>query len=352
MVQSGFRYGEGVRPARGSSRSVARLTALVLGIVVALVVAGCGSSSSGGGSSASTTAAVREIKNSYGVTKVSGTPTRVVTLGWGTTEAALAVGVRPVAIPRASGVGEDAQGYLPWVAQWYEKNGGPRPTLLNTDADIPYEDIIKAKPDLILATEAGLTKDQYNKLSKIAPTISHPGEPWGTNWLDIITISGEGLNKAAEAKKVVAGLNAETAKAAAAHPEFSGKSITALTWEEGTLYVHQPSDPRVQLLGELGFKVDTSVSGLISGDTNKLSLENTDKITSDMVVMYYGTDQLRQSFEKTSAAQAMKQFSAGTVASVVGAANVAAVSPPTALSWPWVIQPFTATLATAADHVK
>ena len=44
----------------------------------------------------------------------------------------------------------------------------------------------------------------------------------------------------------------------------------------------------------------------------------------------------------------MPQFGRRQVASVVGAANVAAVSPPTALSWPWTIDAFTAALSTAA----
>ncbi|BAK37005.1 putative ABC transporter substrate-binding protein [Microlunatus phosphovorus NM-1] len=53
------------------------------------------------------------IQHAFGSTEVTKTPSRVVTLGWGPTEAALAVGVVPVAIPRGTGNGGDKEGYHP-----------------------------------------------------------------------------------------------------------------------------------------------------------------------------------------------------------------------------------------------
>jgi hypothetical protein len=50
--------------------------------------------------------------------------------------------------------------------------------------------------------------------------------------------------------------------------------------------------------------------------------------------MYHATAAERREFEAGPVPELMPQFGRRQVASVVGAANVAAVSPPTALSWP------------------
>lgn len=51
--------------------------------------------------------------------------------------------------------------------------------------------------------------------------------------------------------------------------------------------------------------------------------------------MYHATAAERREFEAGPVPELMPQFGRRQVASVVGAANVAAVSPSTALSWPW-----------------
>ena len=46
----------------------------------------------------------------------------------------------------------------------------------------PYEELIEAAPDVILAPYSGITEEQYELLSEIAPTVAYPDGPWTTPW--------------------------------------------------------------------------------------------------------------------------------------------------------------------------
>jgi iron complex transport system substrate-binding protein len=314
-----------------------------------VVLTACGSDSgSDDNASNSTSAESVTIDHAFGSTEIDCGAERVVALGWGPAEAAMAVGVEPVAIPGGNDTGADADGIHPWVAEFLAKNNLQNPAILAAGADDPpYEEILNQNPDLILATEAGLTQEQYDRLTDIAPTVAHPGEAWSTPWRETIQISGEALCKPAETEKVVADLNALTADAAAEHPEFKGKSITVVMAVTDQIAIATATEPRGNLLTELGFTVDS----YDSPDTYKvLSTEEASRITSDVLLMYFPTEAERQAFEAGPTAKLLPQYASGNVATVVGAANVAAVSPPTALSWPWTIDDFVDTLSAATPQ--
>ena len=105
------------------------------------------------------------IEHAFGETVVDEAPERVATWGWGSTEAAVALGVYPVAIAeQVWTVGEG--NYLPWVEAAYEEAGEELPALLSDPeggATVPYEEFIEAAPDLILAPYSGLTDLSYAK---------------------------------------------------------------------------------------------------------------------------------------------------------------------------------------------
>lgn len=310
-----------------------------------LLAVGCAEDS--GGSDEPTSAAptneaaqeTAEVEHTYGTSTVDCGAERVVTLGWGATEAALSVGVVPVAVPHGEDNGGIDGGLHPWVAEHLEEQGWDEPELLSVSAggEPPLEEIATLAPDLILATEAGITEDQYELLTQIAPTVVHPGKPWATPWRDVVTISGEALCRSAEAEQVLTDLDALTAEVAADHPEFAGVSITAAESYDGELLVYTRPEPRAELLADLGFEVDSygSTSGY-----HELSFEQLGEIESDVLLMYHPSEGARTEFEDGPGAGLLDQLETGRVASVVGTANVAAVSPPTALSWPWTIEAF------------
>jgi iron complex transport system substrate-binding protein len=327
-------------------------------LALSLTLAACGSDSdagsdddegAGGGSEFSSVT----IDHAFGSTEITEEPERVVTWGWGSADAAIALGVTPVAIPTQSYGGDD-DGVLPWLAEALEEQGAETPTILSETEEPPYEEILEAEPDLILAHYSGITEDQYEQLSKIAPTVAYPGEAWSTPWREVITIAGEALGKSAEAEQVLADIDAEVAEAAEAHPEFEGKTIAAV-WDAGDFYVYTEADPRVEFLTDLGFEVAPSVAENDTGESTfyyTISYEETDKITSDVLLAYHDTADVEETFMAADSTQSMQQHQAGTIANVVGPDVIASVSPPTALSLSYSLDDFVASLAEAAANVE
>jgi iron complex transport system substrate-binding protein len=327
---------------------------------LALLLSGCATATSGGTPAASSSADAFPvtIEHAFGETTIDAAPKRVVAIGWGSADAAIALGTIPVAIPFQS-YGGNKEGVLPWIADALEKDGAATPTVLpeSTD-DPPYEDIAKANPDLILAAYSGITKEQYALLSKIAPVVAYPGAAWSTPWRDVISIVGKALGKSTEATALLKNIDGQIADAAAAHPEFKGKTI-AETWDTGgKFYVYKKADPRVEFTLGLGFTSAPSVEALATDESPfyyTMSYEKLDQLTSDVLVSFGSTQEESDAFLKAGYAQVMPQVKNGAVASPVGTEFIASVSPPTALSLPWGLDDYVALLskaAKAADAAK
>ncbi|MCS5720697.1 iron-siderophore ABC transporter substrate-binding protein [Herbiconiux sp. CPCC 203407] len=324
-------------------------------LAAALVLTGCAAGSSETPSTADAGAGSGEsvtIEHAFGETVVPADPQNVVTLGWGSTDAAIALGTIPVAIPFDSYAG-DENGVLPWVAEAVEAAGADLPTVLPESPDEPpYEAIAEADPDVILAVYSGITEEQYETLSQIAPTVAYPGEAWSTPWRDVVTTVGEALGKSTEAEEVLAGIDDQLAEQAAAHPEFEGKTIAAVWDIAGTFYVYKKEDPRVEFMLDLGFESAPSVDELANGDStffSTLSYEQLDQLEADVVLSYSDTQAEADAFLTAPQTSVIPAVKAGTVAQLVGTEYIAAVSPPTALSLPWGLDQLVEALAAGAE---
>ena len=322
------------------------LSALAVLAAAALALTGCAPSSSDDAASTETIS----IDHAFGTAEVPVGADRVVAYGWGSADAAIALGVVPVAIPFQS-YGGNEDGVLPWISDALDEMGAELPTVLpDSGEEPPYDEIAKANPDVILAVYSGITEEQYELLNAMAPTVAYPGEAWSTPWRDVVTTVGKALGKDAEAVEVLAGIDEELAAQAAAHPEFAGKSIAAVWDVAGTFYVYKDADPRVEFLFDLGFTNPASVDELANGDSTfyyTLSYEQLDKLESDVVLSYSDTQEEADAFVTSSYGLAIPAVAAGNVATAVGTEFIAAVSPPTALSLPWGLDELIAALEVA-----
>ncbi len=291
------------------------------------------------------------ITHAFGETTIEAEPERVVAWGWGSADAAIALGTVPAAIPFQSYGGDD-EGVLPWIADKLTEQGAELPTVLpDSSEEPPYEEIAAADPDLILAAYSGITKEQYELLSEIAPTVAYPGEAWATPWRELIEIVGTALGKSEQATALLAEIDAQIAEQAAAHPELAGTSV-AMVWDSaGTFYVYKRADPRAEFAEALGMVTAPSVEELATDESTfyfTLSYEELDKLTSDVLVSFADTPELSQEFLASSHGKAMEQVERGAVAEVVGPELVASVSPPTALSLTWGLEQYVEVLSAAA----
>lgn len=353
-----------------------RRSALLAGLIAAaLVLTACGSASTQDAEGAEDTGAAGtgaadddgtddggagdasfpvEIEHAFGTTEIPEDPDRVVTWGWGSTEAAIAVGVHPVAMTeQVWTVGEGGQ--LPWIEEAIEADGGQLPTLLSDDfAAPPYEEIIAQQPDLILAPYSGLDEEQYTLLSDIAPTVAYPDGPWATPWRDVIDIVARSLGREQAGQQVLADIDAFFTEQAAAHPEFEGVTIANVWDGDGTMSVYTSLDPRVAMLTDLGFEVSDAVDALDTDSTEgnfyyDLSYERLDDLEADLVISYHATQDEADAFLTKPEVQAIPAVAEGRVAQVVGTEYVSSVSPPTALSVEWGMPDLIESLAAALD---
>lgn len=312
----------------------------------ALALTACASGSTDDGTAAPEAAASAgtgfpiTMEHAFGETVIEEAPERVATWGWGSTEAAISVGVYPVAVAeQAWTVGEG--NLLPWVEDAYDEAGVEHPVVLNDDeggATVPYEEFIEAAPDLILAPYSGLTEEQYDTLSEIAPVVAYPEAPWTTAWDENIEITTEALGLKAEGEAVLDDIHAYLADEAAAHPEFEGKTFAGIWDGDGVVSVYTGADPRIEVLTELGLEVAPSVAELDTSDGGfyyDLSYEQLDKLDSDLVVNYSSSQEAAEAILTKPETQAIPAVAAGSVAQVYDPVTVSSVSPPTALSVQW-----------------
>ncbi|GAA2040247.1 iron-siderophore ABC transporter substrate-binding protein [Agromyces tropicus] len=320
------------------------LIAVAGAAATALVLSACSAATAeptdGGPDAAAADGFPVTIEHAFGETVVEDEPARVATWGWGATEAAVSVGVYPVAIAEqvwTVGAGE----YLPWVEDAYEEAGEELPALIpdpEGGATVPYEEFIAAEPDLILAPYSGLTEEQYDTLSEIAPVVAYPEAPWTTAWDDVIRITAETLGRADEGDAVLQRISDGLSEQAAAHPEFADTTFAGIWDGDGFVYVYTPADARIEVLTDLGLEVAPSVAELDTSDGGfyyELSYEQLDRLDADVIVSYHSSQADADAFLEKPELQAIPAVAAGRIAQVADPVTVSSVSPPTALSFDW-----------------
>jgi iron complex transport system substrate-binding protein len=316
-------------------------------------LSGCGSAAgeeeTTSGSSAGDGAFPVTIEHTFGETTIEQQPERVVVLGWSAQDTVYALGLEPVGMPAYPfGGGDD--GVLPWNDEHFDPEVT---TLLDTADGPPLEAIAALEPDVILAPYEGFDEAVYESLTGIAPTVAYPGEAWTTPWREQTRMIGTALGLADEAEQLITETDDRVAEIAAEHPEFEGLTFVYTSMSAEALYLYLPTDPRVQLIEDLGFTVAPSVGELSAGVEEsfyaELSLESAPEIAADVLVGF--ADGL--SAEEVAALPIYSQVPAIQRDSAVlidDQSFAAAVSSVSVLSTPFVLDRLVDQLATAANN--
>jgi iron complex transport system substrate-binding protein len=213
------------------------------------------------------------VKHIFGETKIPAPPKRVVSAGFTEQDDLLAVGVVPIAV--TDWFGGEPFGLWPWAQP---KLGGAQPVVLNLNDGIQVDQIASLKPDLIVATNAGLDQDTYTKLSAIAPTVAQSGpdaffEPWKAQ----ATAIGQAVFKNDDMAKLVAGVDEKFAAVGKNNPQFAGKKVLLVggTFFEDSVRVTTPGW-RTDFLTNMGFTVPDAGAGLVPRDKMASVLDDAD----------------------------------------------------------------------------
>lgn len=332
-------------------------------IACALLITGCSSpagkdqdkSNTGQSSSASYP---MTIKHAFGDTVIEKQPERVATIAWGNQDTPLALGVEPVGVSKANYGKTDKNGLLPWTAEKYKELGVEKPATFDDIDGLDYEAISNSNPDVILAAYSGITKEEYDLLSKIAPVVAYPKLPWQTYWRDQININSTAIGKKDEGEKLVSNLEKLIKEKTNNYSNLKGKKVAFCYFNPadlGKFYIYLPTDPRAAYLTDLGLEVPESITKLAETSDSfavEISSENIDKLKDVDVIVAYGNDKLLKQLQSDALLGTVPAVKRGSVALIEDGSALAASGTPSALSIPATIDEYLKVLNEAADKVQ
>jgi iron complex transport system substrate-binding protein len=263
-----------------------KIGAALAALLMTLVLAACGGDTDDAASepaSDSASAFPVKVEHKFGTTEIPSEPKRVVTVGYTDQDATLALGVVPV------GVGDFLGGYEWRTRPWAQDAlGGKEPEVVSGQ-QINFEAVAAQRPDLIIAINAGLEQGDYDRLSRIAPTIGQSGEfiDFGMPWEDQTLLVGKALGREDRAREVVAEVQAKFEQVRKAHPEFAGKTAILAYGGPDGYGAYASEDTRSRFLSDLGFKTPAKVDELAGkGFFVEFSQEQFRLMDQELVVMY------------------------------------------------------------------
>jgi iron complex transport system substrate-binding protein len=327
----------------------------------AVVLAGCGSSDdSADASTSADTSSDAEfpitIEHALGTTTIEEAPERVATVAWANHEVPLALGVVPVGMAAANFGDDDGDGLLPWVSDRLEELDAETPVLFDETDGIDFEAVADTEPDLILASYSGLTQEDYDTLSDIAPVVAYPEAPWSTEWRDMILQSSEAMGMAEDGQELVAELEEEIAEEVAEHPALEGTSTMFLTHVDTTdlseVSYYTTHDTRAKFFEDLGLATPESIA-TASAESDEfsgtLSAEQIDQLDDVELIVTYGDQELVDALESDPLLSKMPAVQDDAVV-LLPNTPLGTAANPTPLSISYVLEDYVDMLATAAGE--
>lgn len=293
------------------------------------------------------------VEHVYGETTITEKPERIATVAWANHEVPLALGIVPVGMSKATWGDDDNDGVLPWVEDKLEELGAETPVLFDETDGIDFEAVADTQPDVILAAYSGITQEEYDTLSKIAPVVAYPEIAWGTTLEDMITLNSTALGLEAEGEALIDDLHGQIDEALAAHPELDGKKVLfsyidpADLSQIGFYTIH---DTRPSFLASVGLPTPTVVEEESEGTEAfylTVSSEEADRFADVDVFVTYGDD-ADAFIAQLQADPLLSQIPAiaeGRIAVLQNSTPLAASANPSPLSIGWGIDEYFALLA-------
>lgn len=300
-----------------------------------------------------------EIEHALGTTTIPEKPERVASIAWGNQDVALALGITPVGTDAQvwNWTGDADPGLYEWTTEAYSALDAEQPEVFSVSDGIDFEAVSDTNPDVILAALSGLTEEDYDTLSQIAPVVAYPENAWYTPWRDQITLNAQALGLEEEGQQLVEDLEEEISAATADAPEIEGKSAAFFYMNAAdlsTVSLYTGGDPRTAFLEDIGFEmpqsaIDAAESGSFYVD---IAAENADELNDVDVIVSYGDEQLIRALEDHPFWGTLLAVQNGSVVAIGEGDTFSAAASPTALSIPWVIEEYVQLLNEAAAKAQ
>jgi iron complex transport system substrate-binding protein len=219
------------------------------------------------------------IDHKFGSSTIDAKPERVASIDYAGADDLLALGIQPVTIRYWYGDYEKV--VWPWAAPLLNTE----PTVLRGDLD--FEAIAAAKPDVIVGLWSGISADDYERLSLIAPVVAVPegvGD-YALPWDERALIAARAVGKEELGQQKVQDIRDQLAQAKADHLEWHGKTVAVATAWDGTPGVYASNDIRPLLLSNMGLTTPQKIDDAV-GDAfwTELSPEELSPLDTDILI--------------------------------------------------------------------
>ncbi len=340
------------------------LAAPVVAVTVALALAACGDAASAPSDTSASDGGSGDwepvtIEHAFGETVIEEKPERVATVDFANQEVPLALGIVPVGMSEMTWGDDDGDGVQQWTEDRLADLGAETPVLFDETDGYDFEAVAGTEPDVILAGYSGLSEDDYNTLSEIAPVVAYPDEPWATEWRDSILQNARGLGREQEGEQLVDDLEQTIADAAAQHPELEGTTGMFLTHVDpadlSEINFYSAADTRSKYLLDLGMQIAPSIVEATGGSgdyAGSISAERADELADVDVIITYGGQELIDALEGDPILSQLPAVKNHAVVNLDGTKAIGTAANPTALSVPYLVEDYAALLADAAAHTS
>jgi iron complex transport system substrate-binding protein len=198
------------------------------------------------------------ITHVFGETTIPEPPKRVVSAGLTGQDDLLALGIVPIAL--TNWFGDQPFGVWPWAQS---KLGNAKPVVLKLDNGIQVQQIAGLKPDLIVATDAGLDQDAYQKLAAIAPTLAQSdGSAFFEPWKDQAKAIGQAVFQSSQIASLISGVDKSFTAVADKYPQFKNKRVVLLQGKPHDDNLVATTGWRTEFLTQMGLTIPESVAPL------------------------------------------------------------------------------------------
>lgn len=298
-----------------------------------------------------------KIKNKFGTTVIRKKPKRIATIEWGNQDVPLALGKVPVGFSEANFGSQNKSGILPWTQKRLNQLGEKKPNVFKDKDGLDYEAIAKTKPDVILAAYSGISKKNYQTLSKIAPVVSYPKSPWSTNWKQQVLLDSEGMGEKKQGKKLIKKTDHYVKKGLKKYPQIKNKTAIWANFSGKDLskfQIYTPHDSRSSLLKEFSLKFPKRVKSELNNKHSfqkEFSSEKANILKHTDVIISYGNKKLYNILKKDPVLGKIPAIKRGSVVMINYKNPIIAAGTPTPLSIQYTLNQYLGLLNDAINKL-
>lgn len=298
------------------------------------------------------------IKHAFGETVLEEKPERVATISWANHDIVLALGVVPVGFSAANYGIQDDSGMLPWTADKLKALDAESPAIFQDTDGLDFEAISDTNPDVILAAYSGITREEYDTLSKIAPVVAYQTSPWLASWREQVTFNSKGMGMEEQGKQLIADTEKLIQDKANTYPILKGMKAAFVSISASDLskfYVYTPADPRGEFLTELEMEYPESITSKITDPDSfyiELSAENADILNDADLFVTYGDENTLKTLQEDPLIGKIPAVQRGSIVVIGDNTPLAAAGTPNPLAIAYSIDEYLRLLSEAANKVK